>query len=499
MEIKAYLEGIRRGWWLFILIAVFSWVIGGVIGNHQTSKYTTSTTISLNSALFASSAFPSNTVTLSVPNSYQARVDPPAVINTIIRAYPRLTISQLQQNILVNTDKSNQLLLISVTDITAQSAADIANYLARHFVNTQTDELKRQMAYYSSWLQQNISQLNQQIGTLSLQIQQLTPTPAAHGTTPPISASTAETIRQDQNQLNLDQRTLYSYQLASTEIQDASQLVKSVYVIMQPAAIPSAPTIAPLAPLLVQLIALLVGLFAALCLLIMMEYFHPCIRHKAEVGRIVGLPVLAELLHIFRFEEKRLLQLQAVPLRRRMESLRLLCAAIGAPAIKNKGRIFLITSPRKKRNFTLLLAKFLAYSGQQTLLIEADLDKPSLHRQIKLSGSCDLVTKEGRTLSFINSTIQPRLFLLAAAAFQGQNQLSTSADLIHLLPELQKTFPVIIIDAPPIDHATTHLLSTKATQVLLLVKKRRDSIKRLKAAKEILQQLKLQPQCILLH
>jgi cellulose biosynthesis protein BcsQ len=74
----------------------------------------------------------------------------------------------------------------------------------------------------------------------------------------------------------------------------------------------------------------------------------------------------------------------------------------------------------------------------------------------------------------------------------------TSQDLIELLPELQKLFNVIIIDAPPIDCADTHLFAKLARQVLLLVKKRRDSFKLLQMAQALDQELKLNMKSLLL-
>lgn len=498
METKAYFEGIVRSWWILVVVAALAFWVGSIIANNQTSKYTASTSILLNGALLDSTAFPSNIVSLGIPRSYQTRVDPPNVLSIIIKSYPRLTVQQLAQNILVNTDKSNQLLLINVTDISPTSSVDIANFLARHFVRVETADLNRQIDTIQGWLQQNILPLNDQINQLSLQIQQLTPPPVLHGAPPPPDPAKVKIIAEDQVKLNFDQRALYNYQLALTEIEQVRPLIDNAYVIMQPATVSPLPTVVPLPTTIIQILAVAIALFVTICLIIVAEFFHPFIRYKTELQRIVGLPVLAQLPKIRRFEQKRLLTLRPLLFSQRIEPVRLLCAVFGALAVKNSGHTMLLTSPRRKRNFAAVLATLLAHSGHQTLLIDANYDKPDIHQQIRPSRPCDLITPEGVPLSFIYKAEQSHLFVLPATARLAQDRRLTSGDLADLLPQLQRTFSVVIIDAPPIDRADTHLLVTKVAQTLIMVKKRRDSIKRLKITRDICEKLNSKPQCLFL-
>src|SRR5690242_19435231 len=177
MEMKAYIEGIIRKWWLIGLIVVLSFWIGGNIGNSQITQYTASTLIILNGPQLAISAIPSKEVQLSTPLTYESNVTSPATLSVITKHYPRLSRSALQRSIVVTADRGRRLLFISVTDIHPDSAADIANFLAQNFVKTQTSNLKRQLDYYETWLQQAIPPLTAEINKLNLEIQQLTPVP----------------------------------------------------------------------------------------------------------------------------------------------------------------------------------------------------------------------------------------------------------------------------------------------------------------------------------
>jgi capsular polysaccharide biosynthesis protein len=498
VEMKAYVDGIARKWWLIGVILVLSFWIGRIVDSSQTFQFTASTSILINGPVLAQTAVPSGVVQISTPLSYAPQVAPPGVLDYILKHYPRLTYSRLQRAIVFSTDSDNRILLINVTDIFPQSAVDIANYLAQQFVRTQKANLYRQLDYYQNWLQQNIPVLTGEINRLNLQIQQLTPPPAPRKNATPIDPNTQRTLSTDQYTLDLDERNLYNYQQALRDIQNTRPLFTRAYVVIKPASELEESVIAPPSASVLESIALAAGLVVAICLIVTMDYFTPFVRHKGELSRIVGLPVLAELPNIPRFEQKRLLQLRRPFFRWRTKALRQICYAIGALVIKEKGRTLLLTSPRKKRDFAAVLATFLAYNGHQTLLIDADFENPHPPEQLELLGPCKLATNKGMLLPLIQQTSHPHLFVLPAAATINQNERMTSISLMALLPELQQVFSIIIIDAPPLNCADTHLLATKVSQSIFLVRKRRDSLKNLKIVHMLSQELKLNSCCLLL-
>src|SRR5438034_664202 len=404
MEIKAYIEGIIRGWWLLGLAVVLSFGIGSSIASHQTSQYTASTSILINDTLPANIAFPSGIVQIGTPVSYQSLVASPAIFHTIIKTYPGLTSSDLNKAVTVETDTTNQFLLISVTAISPERAADIANYLTQHFVSTQTANLNQQADYYDKWLRQHISMLQDDIQRLGTETQQLRSHPA--------DSITNQRISENEYMMDRDERNLYKYQQALIEIQNSRPLLKNAYIIMQPAIASEASAITTtVSTSRIRLIAVAIGFLVAILLITVIEYFHPFVRHKGELERIADLSVLATLPQLFSFEQKGLLQLRPTFLRWRINSLRLLCASIGASAVKSKGHTLLLTSPRRKRSLAAVLATFLVYNGHQTLLIDANFKHPYLHEQIKLSDPCKLVTNAGLLLSFIRKAVLPHLFV----------------------------------------------------------------------------------------
>ncbi len=491
MEMRAYIEGILRKIWLLAIIVVISFFIGRNIGINEPKQFTASTSIILDGHLLASSAIPSDVVQIATPLTYDAQVASPPLLTIISKHYPRLSRLQLEKNIQVSTDKTNQLLLISVSDIHPQSAADIANYLAQQFITTQIANLMRQIDYYQNWLQQTIPSLTTEINKLNLELQQLTSQPT-------IDPTAQRTIQMDQNQLDFDEQNLFSYQEALKDIVNTKPLFAKAYIILQPATVSSETVVLPLSTSRYELIATAIGLLAAIILSIVIDFFTPVVRHKGELQRIVGFSVLAELPVMFRFEQERLLQLQRHFFSWRMTPLRLVCASIGASVTRDKAHTLLMTSPRTKQRFAAIVATLLANSGLRTLLIDADSENSSLDEQIKQIGPCDMITNRGLQLSFVKKTTHSHLFVLPTRDMLAQKQRLTTNELIKLLPELQNMFSIIIIDAPPLTRADAHLLAKQASQTVLLVKKHRDSLKALKMAYMLCQELRLNVSSLLI-
>ena len=80
----------------------------------------------------------------------------------------------------------------------------------------------------------------------------------------------------------------------------------------------------------------------------------------------------------------------------------------------------------------------------------------------------------------------------------AQNPGLTPNDLVELLPELQHTFNIIIIDAPPLTHADAHLLARQASQTVLLVKKYKDRLNVLTMVFALCQELRLNVSSLLI-
>lgn len=494
MEMRAYLEGIARRWWLLVIIVVLSFWIGTIVSNDATSQYTASTTILLNEQLITHTSFPSNVVQLNTnltSTTYTGAAVNPAILNRISATYPWLSLNQLQKSLAVSVDGTNQIIQINMTSVSPFASADVANFIAQQFVKSQRAQLSRELNFYQQSLQHSINTLNNQVNQLNTQINALVPQAKLTGQAPSLSPAQLRTLTEAEDARNLAVRTLYNDQQAVIEIQRALPLVPNAFVIIKPASIPTVPTVTGSSPTSIIAIAILLGLLLFLIACVSMEFLTSKIRYKWELTRIVGIPVFAELPQLSPAEQKRLVFSQSIRFTSRIKQLRLLCALIGAVAVKKRGYTILLTSPYQKRRFATVMAMFLAHKGRHTLLIDANFDNPSLREQVKLEGPSNIYTSSGALLSFVSKTTQPGLFFIPADALIGQGQKITTSSLLEMLPILQDMFDIVVIDAPPMDNPDTHLLAIKIEQVLMLVKKRRDTLQELRTTREVCESLKL--------
>jgi len=498
MEFKAYVEGIKNKWWLILLLVAIGLLIGRDIGGSQNSEYTAITTIQVNDTLLASNFDPTGTIQLNLQKALTSQITAPAVLNDISRHYPRLTRSDLTKNIVVSSDVVHQILIISVTDISQAAAEDIANYVAQNFVDTQNASLSQQLDYYQSSLTQKVNSLNNDINNLNSEIEKLTPPPVAPKDYVPPSAQDRATLTQDQYQLDQDEHDLYIDQQALNSLQNTRPLFSNAFVILHPALESGVAVSSPLSTTTFTLIGLGAGLLVAIILIIALEYFSPFVRHGGELQRIIGFPLFAELPRVYSFDQKRISQKQKPIFFWRTTLYQVICASIGASAMREKGHTVLLTSPLKKRKFAATLATSLALNGYRTLLIDLDFQNPTLHQQIRRTGPGEFVTSNGLPLTFVNKTNVADLHLLPGNAMFAQNIPVTNELLMNLLPELQNMFDMIVIDAPPLNYGDTHLFAKIVKQPLLLVKKRRDSLKLLEVTHSWCGELKLNMESLLL-
>ncbi len=159
----------------------------------------------------------------------------------------------------------------------------------------------------------------------------------------------------------------------------------------------------------------------------------------------------------------------------------------------NEPRVIVITSPNQMEGKTTVASNLgvtFAAANYNTLVLDADMRIPNLHRQFGmenkeglsncLNGDCDLERA-------IQTTPIDNLSLMGSGPIPfNSSELLSSDRMIKLLEELKSRYQLIIIDSPPVNVvADTPIVSTLSDGLLVVISmgntRRRDLKKTLHA------------------
>lgn len=209
---------------------------------------------------------------------------------------------------------------------------------------------------------------------------------------------------------------------------------------------------------------ILLGLFASVFfgggIIFLTEYLDDSIKNEEDVEKKTGLPFLGHFPilkttlphkfsdHVFGDIDKN--EIDAC------EAIKALRTNILFSMSGSNTKNMLITSTVPQEGKSLLSA-YLAYSfaqnGEKTLLIEADLRKPSVHRMFNLErkpGLTNIIIENLESKNVVKKTTYDNLYVLTAGtSTPNAVELLGSVKMKKLLEKLSSEFEKIIIDSPP--------------------------------------------------
>jgi protein-tyrosine kinase len=218
-------------------------------------------------------------------------------------------------------------------------------------------------------------------------------------------------------------------QYAAADPRAASAFVEGFIAQHKDALLVDRPLVVPLAPPLAQNLALAVVAISIFGLFLLPRRTRPALRSEKELIAVLGEPLLA-----------------ARPLAAQGLSQQLLAHWFG------QGRSLLaVVSPENGANRTRVaaeLARAFARSGEPTLLIDADLRSPGLHREFGLRNRAGLADfLEGRAVRLAHCADNLAV-LVAGRSSADPLELLSRSRLQHLLAAAAKRYRVVLIDTP---------------------------------------------------
>ena len=226
------------------------------------------------------------------------------------------------------------------------------------------------------------------------------------------------------------------------------------------------------------------GLFLSMCLgigtILFMEKLDDSVKNQEDVERL-GLPYLGDFPRLKNIDAS---QADLTPFtdieksQDAYEAIRNIRTNIIFSAPVNKLKTILVTStlPREGKSF---IASYLAFSfaknGFRTLIVDADLRKPRLHKLFGLGHKHGLVNMlvEGSTMeNVIVKTPWQNLFVLPAGSkTPNPLELLGSESFVSIMEKAFGMFDKIIIDTPPSYHMSDAYALSKLSDLIVLVAK----------------------------
>ncbi|MDO8665114.1 MAG: polysaccharide biosynthesis tyrosine autokinase, partial [Gemmatimonadales bacterium] len=238
-----------------------------------------------------------------------------------------------------------------------------------------------------------------------------------------------------------------------------------------------------------RLIGLLVGLFLGIVAAFFLEYLDQTIKTSADVERALEIPVLGLIpletrsvgglrkngrrrgaIHLVSLaspddptsEAYRALRTNVTFVNAEQRALQLICVTSPGPG-------------EGKSTTAANLAVTLAQQGTTTLLVDADLRRPLVHRAFNLvqePGLTDVLVGNAQLREAIRPNVIPKLDILPAGALPpNPSELLGSEAMHRLLEQLRAQYDTVIFDSPPTLAVTdAAVLGASADAVILVLR-----------------------------
>jgi non-specific protein-tyrosine kinase len=364
-----------------------------------------------------------------------------------------LPVDQVVKRVDARPVRDTQLLQVVVDSEDPDQAAQLANLVARTFVQQVQTRQDERFAAQETALQSQVDQLSAALATATANIAQARAQPAGIIADADIARSQAELIRlQDSYAAGL--RGLEDVRLAQARSSDLLTLVD-----------PATPPPTPLTPRLLPtfVLAAVIGLIIAVVIASVVEWLDDRLSAPERLARLTGLPTQAFLAD--------------QPPAAVTDACRLLWARLQFATRDDVPRSLLVTSVAAGDGKTIVatnLAIAAAESGKRIVLVDADLYHPSLHEVLQVRPTTDLTDLLFDRDRAVEDALVPtridglRLVRVGQPSAAGGGWLAERR-MRQRFAELRQVADLVILDAPPVLAVSDATLLTSLADGTILV------------------------------
>lgn len=362
--------------------------------------------------------------------------------------------------------QGTQIIQVSVVDPNPAQAQALANELGRQLTLAGPAAAEQEQAKRRAFAQVQAEDLQKKIETAQTQITDLNTQVQSTNSAIEI-ADKQQQITTLQNQVNQWQQT-YTALLTFLAPQSPNYLS-----FLEPASLPTF----PIAPNVFQsvLVAAAIGFILALGGVFLVEFLDDRFKSLDEVPQLLQLPTLGSIARIPRADQKLITSLP--PRSPVAESYRILRTNIQFSGVDHPAKSILVTSPgpgEGKSVTSANLAIVMAQAGLRTILIDADLHKPALHRMFGVTNDVGLTNgliASANVESFVRQTKFENLRLITTGTVPpNPTEILGSERMRTFLQDLKADSDIVIFDTPPcLPLADSAVLARQVDGVILVL------------------------------
>ncbi len=228
-------------------------------------------------------------------------------------------------------------------------------------------------------------------------------------------------------------------------------------------------------PKLILGIGFALGLFSSIFIVIIREQFNRKILFRKEIEQQTGVPIVGEL--IFSEHGENPLVIGDGNRTVLAEQIRIVRTNLSYFGIKDDKKVILVTSsiPGEGKSFVSLnLAVSYALMGKKVALLELDMRKPKIAKQLKMEVVKGIANHLVGMASMAEITMSVNefkgLYLLPSGPIPpNPSELITTEAFKSMIVELKKTYDYVIFDTPPVSVVTDAQLIAEYADATLYV------------------------------
>lgn len=471
-EASQLLALVRRWWWLLILGPLIGGMVSYSVSARAEPVYSSRVVVQVN-APHADDGFDPRLVQASeslAMTYYQMLWARPVLDPVVASLSLPYGVDELGERITASTIRGTQLIEIRVADSDPQRAADIANAVAasfgRHIASRTVDSESPVRAVVDTQIavnEQRIEEINQQIADL------------AQGGEADSAAAGAplDQLQETLGGLLQTQSDLRARKQAMDLDAAAAQSQVTIASAAEPSATPDAPR-----PRMKMVFGAAFGMLVSAAVVVVVGYLDKTVKAETDFATLVGAPVIGRVTSPARSEagQSRLFQLHQ-PESEMSEAIRLLRANIMFASAWTRIGSLAVCSPEKgdgKSTIVANLALSTAQAGLRTVLIDANLRRPTVHHLFGLPNRYGLSSwlkgARGSWRELAQLTAVPNLRVIPSGPIPANpGDLLSLGRLRYLVETIGDDADLVLIDTPPVLTSSDAVLVAADVDGILLV------------------------------